>query len=112
MPWSGGNAYWSQFSKAKAAGWSDPGFFPIALWYGSAGSDAQVKFDKAHGINTYVQNNPSNPYSLLKSNNMFSLYKAGGAPSDDTQQVGVLLGEGERMQKHPPCTGRRGGCFT
>lgn len=91
VPWSGGSAYWSKFSKAKAAGWSDPSFFPIALWYGSAGTDEQVKFDKAHGINTYAQNNPGNPHALLKSNGMFSLYAASGAPSTDTQQVGVLL---------------------
>jgi hypothetical protein len=91
VPWSGGSAFWAKYPKAKAAGWSAPSFFPLALWYGSAGTDAQVKFDKAHGINTYVQNNPGNSYSLLKSNGMFSLYKANGAPADDSQQVGALL---------------------
>jgi hypothetical protein len=49
--WWGGSAYYSKFSKASAAGWTDPSHFPIAVFYGKpehASSLASI------GINTYM----------------------------------------------------------
>lgn len=49
--WWGGSAYYSKFSKAAAAGWTDPSYFPIAVFYGKpehATSLASI------GINTYM----------------------------------------------------------
>jgi hypothetical protein len=34
VPWEGGPAYWNQFPAAAAAGWTDPEFFPIAVFLG------------------------------------------------------------------------------
>src|SRR5690349_8288831 len=57
VPWDGGPAFYKQFSKSDAAGWDDPNFFPIGVWYGSVNPD-QMTFDKAKGINFYAQGNP------------------------------------------------------
>lgn len=54
VPWEGGPAYWSRFPKANAAGWADPGFFPIALWYNGFTTDDEVAYDTARGFNTYI----------------------------------------------------------
>lgn len=51
IPWEGGPAYYEQFPKAAAAGWSDPAFFPIAVFLGKPEHAAQLK---AMGINTYM----------------------------------------------------------
>ena len=91
IPWEGGADYWKKFPKADAAGWDDPSFFPIVVWYGSPGSDAQLKYDKALGINTYAQGNPSSPSSLIKANGMFTLFGPSDAPAGWSQQVGTLL---------------------
>lgn len=50
-PWWGGPSYYARFSKAAAAGWASPSFFPIAVFYGKpehAGTLASL------GINTYM----------------------------------------------------------
>src|SRR5664279_3897893 len=65
VPWEGGANYYAQFPRSAASGWTDPGFFPIALWYPNGGNDASVQFDRSFGINTYVENNPDVPYSVL-----------------------------------------------
>jgi len=76
VPWAGGSAYWAQFSKARAAGWANPHFFPIALWWGGVTTDSDVRRDKALGINTYVLLNDSTPYSLLARNDMYFIGNA------------------------------------
>jgi hypothetical protein len=50
-PWWGGPRYYSRFSNAKAAGWAEPSFFPISVFFGKpehAGRLARL------GINTYM----------------------------------------------------------
>ena len=79
IPWDGGSAFYGKFSKADAAGWDEPTFFPIGVWYASA-NDPQMKFDKAHGINFYVQTNPDVDYKVFEENGMFSLMKVKNAP--------------------------------
>lgn len=53
VAWEGGPSYWSKFPKAAAGGWTDPGFFPILVWYESPGNSAALK---ALGINTMIPN--------------------------------------------------------
>ncbi|YCK84013.1 hypothetical protein M1D89_12660 [Arthrobacter sp. D3-18] len=91
IPWDGGPAYWKQFAKAAAAGWDDPSFFPIAVWYGSPGSDAQLKYDKSLGINTYVQGNPDASSAAIAAHGMFTLFAPDDAPADWDRQVGTVL---------------------
>jgi len=50
-PWYGGPSYYQQFSKAVAAGWTNPAFFPIAVYFGKPSHAGQLK---AAGINTYL----------------------------------------------------------
>ncbi len=53
VPWEGGPAYWAQFAKANAQGWTDPSFFPIAVFLGKDDPDfAQDLIDI--GINVYM----------------------------------------------------------
>lgn len=72
IPWEGGAAYYAQFPDAAAYGWADPTHFPIALWWAVFNSDAEVQWDKAHGINTYIVTNDKDPnaYPLMERNGM------------------------------------------
>jgi hypothetical protein len=71
IPWEGGAAYWKQFAKPNAAGWSDPSFFPIVVWYNGISSDAEAEYDKSLGINTYIGMDKSTPYRLFEDNDMY-----------------------------------------
>ena len=71
IPWEGGPAYWKQFSKADAAGWDDPAFFPIVSWFGNFSTDAEVAYDKSLGINTYSGMWDGTPYQLFTDNGVF-----------------------------------------
>ncbi|TFD91460.1 hypothetical protein [Cryobacterium serini] len=71
IPWEGGPAYWDNFEKAQAAGWSDPNFFPIVSWFGNFSSDAEVQYDKSLGINTYSGMWEGTPYHLFADNGVF-----------------------------------------
>jgi hypothetical protein len=48
--WEGPD-YWKQFAKADAAGWDDPTFFPIAVFYGKPSHADALG---ALGVNTYM----------------------------------------------------------
>jgi hypothetical protein len=93
IPWEGGPAYWEQFDKADAAGWSDPDFFPIVSWWGTFTTDEEVQYDKSLGINTYSEMWEETPYSLFEDNGVFWV----GAPLNDSftpegpNWVGYLL---------------------
>jgi hypothetical protein len=72
IAWYGGNNYWSQYPDAVAAGWNQPTFFPVGVfwdfWPGGNGTDAHtaVQFDKDHGINFYTQGNTDQDACVLK----------------------------------------------
>jgi hypothetical protein len=51
VPWAGGPAYYARFARAKAAGWTDPSFFPISVFLGKPSQAAALK---AVGVNTYL----------------------------------------------------------
>jgi hypothetical protein len=71
IPWEGGPAYYEQFERADAAGWSDPGFFPIAVTFNNLITDADADYDKALGINTYTGMYEGVPYSMFEDNDVF-----------------------------------------
>lgn len=50
-PWTGGAAYYDEFSKAKASGWTDPDFFPIAVFLGKPEHASSLW---SIGVNTYM----------------------------------------------------------
>lgn len=106
IPWEGGAAYWEQFPRAKAGGWTDPGFFPIVIWYNGLSSDAEAQFDKAVGINTYIGMDPATPFSLFEDN---GLYWIGGplqgASESSPNWVGDFLDD-EVDGRYTPADGR------
>ena len=91
IAWEGGSAYWDQFPVAKAAGWGNQDFFPIAIWYDSVSSDAEVRADKSYGINTYIGEPPSTNYRFFASNNVFVLTPLDNVPAGGTAQPGIFL---------------------
>lgn len=72
IPWEGGPAYYESFADAAARGWSDPSFFPIAIWWCVFESTSQVQWDKSLGINTYCVTNPdlTGSTALMDDNGM------------------------------------------
>ena len=53
IQWEGGSSYWSRFPKSNAAGWTNPNFFPITIFYGKA-DPTYVASLKDAGINTFA----------------------------------------------------------
>jgi len=91
VPWEGGPDYWRQFP--NAARWADESFFPIAVWFGNFSSDAEVQWDKDHGINTYMGMWEGTPFDLFERN---GVYWVGGKLNDGFRDdsafwPGVLL---------------------
>lgn len=114
IPWEGGSAYWSQFSKANAGGWTDPNFFPIAVFYGKA-DPTHVSALKDAGINIYapVEHSPS-IFPLTNITNA-GLFAIPGSTEWSTAEVGsnpkavgwFLSDECEMIT--PNCPGYEGG---
>src|SRR5512142_2043004 len=73
IPWEGGPAYYASFPVARAAGWTDPGFFPIGVWFESVLTQADVDLDKAAGLNTYVELTSNSDIDLIRRNGMFAI---------------------------------------
>lgn len=91
VPWEGGSSYYANFP--RSAGYADPNVFPIGVWWASFDSDANVKWDKAHGVNTYIQFNPNSPGSFVGANGMYYINDApmAGSPENDPAWVGWWL---------------------
>jgi hypothetical protein len=107
IPWEGGPDYWKQFPIADAAGWDDPGFFPILAWFNGISSDEEVQYDKSLGINTYSGMWEGTPYDLFERNDV---YWVGGQlnetfTSESTNWVGHFLDD-EVDGRFPPEEGR------
>lgn len=108
IPWEGGPDYWKSFAKANGAGWADPTFFPIGIWYNGISSDEEAMYDKDHGINTYMGMADTTPYSLFEDNDLFWI---GGAlndsfTSESRNWVGSLLDD-EVDGRFSPSDGRQ-----
>lgn len=72
IPWEGGPAYYDAIPHAARAGWNDPSFIPVGLWWGGVSTQAQIQWDKDHGLNTYIITNSENPdmAALMEANGM------------------------------------------
>ena len=70
-PWAGGPSYWSQFPQTKAAGWDNPAFFPIAVWFAGVGSADDAATDRAAGLNTYIWLTGNSDVTFIRSADMF-----------------------------------------
>jgi hypothetical protein len=49
--WWGGPSYYAQFPRAAGSGWTDPSFFPIAVFHGKPEHAASLR---SIGVNTYM----------------------------------------------------------
>lgn len=106
IPWEGGPAYWAQFPNAQRGGWTDPGFFPFVIWHNGVSTDAEVAWDKAHGINTYIGMDPSTDFGLFTRNGVYWIGEAlSGADPASANWVGNFLDD-EVDGRYPPAEGR------
>jgi len=71
IPWEGGPAYYEQFSKTSQSAWTNPDFFPIVMFFGDIMTNEEVQYDKALGINTYVNLWEGVPFSLFPDNDVY-----------------------------------------
>jgi hypothetical protein len=90
IPWEGGSAYYDNFPKTKAAGWTNPAFIPISAWYMRANSQTDINGYKALGINTSVKMESNANLPLLRSNGMFAVADAGSSGTG-TETIGMHL---------------------
>ena len=95
IPWEGGSAYWKNFRAADGAGWDDPSFFPIVIWFNGISSDAEVQYDKSVGINTYVGMWEGTNYQLFEDNDVYFIGdKLNDTFTDSSRNwVGSFLGD-------------------
>ncbi|MBK4348508.1 DUF4082 domain-containing protein [Lacisediminihabitans changchengi] len=107
IPWEGGSDYWKKFRATDAAGWDDPSFFPIVIWYNGISNNAEAMYDKSVGINTYIGMDKSTPYSLFKDNGVFWIGdKLNSSFTDSsTNWVGNFLDD-EVDGRYSPAAGR------
>lgn len=107
IPWEGGPAYYKQFPETDAAGWDDPSFFPIGVWFESVTSQDEIDLDKAAGINTYVelvgdQENKPLRTDLIRSSGMYAIPgPAAGGKVFGSEKVGSLLDDEVDMRNGP-----------
>lgn len=90
VPWEGGPAYYGRFAAPTAAGWTNPSFFPVGVWFESVISQADVNRDRAAGINTYVELTETSDMALVRKNGMSALTNV-PLPGYGSETVGWLL---------------------
>ncbi|GAA4180908.1 hypothetical protein GCM10022252_04460 [Streptosporangium oxazolinicum] len=76
VPWEGGPAYYGRFAAPAAAGWTNPSFFPVGVWFESVITQADVDKDRAAGINTYVELTGTSDMALVRKNGMSAVTSA------------------------------------
>ena len=90
VPWEGGPEYWKAFPKAAAAGWTDPSFFPLAVFFGRPAHAEQLK---AVGINTFQAVEHNDPLSVATSKGIFCIVQdefTAEEIGDDPNAVGLF----------------------
>lgn len=53
VPWEGGPAFYSKYSKTRGTEWESPNFFPIGYWGAYVNEKQRIQTDKDHGINVF-----------------------------------------------------------
>ncbi|MGH3897232.1 MAG: hypothetical protein ACRDTA_03080 [Pseudonocardiaceae bacterium] len=110
VPWAGGPAYYARFPTAAAAGWADPKFFPIGVWFESVLQQGDVDLDKAAGLNTYVELTDNSNMALVRSNGMSAILGT-PLPGYGSETVSWLITDEADMTYGPgsdPWTGQGG----
>ncbi len=89
--WEGGPSYYRDFPQATAAGWADPSFFPIGVWFAAVRSQEDVDLDKTAGLNTYVELTDNSDITLVYQNGMFAIPSGISYAGQGSETVGWLL---------------------
>jgi hypothetical protein len=76
VAWEGGPSYYARFPISQGAGWTNPLFFPIGVWYESVLSQADIDKDRGAGLNTYVELTSNSDLGLIRSNRMSAMPSA------------------------------------
>lgn len=108
IPWEGGPDYYRQFPQAAAEGWTNPAFFPVAVWFESVLTPADVARDRAIGLNTYMELTPNSDVDLIRRNGMTAITSTRLQGAGD-ETVGWLLSDEPDMWGGPgdaPWTGK------
>lgn len=93
IPWEGGPGYWLDFPKAANAGWTDPAFFPLAVFFGRAAHADQLK---SVGINTFQGVEHNAPLKDATSKGIFCIVQnefSAADIGDDPNVVGLFAND-------------------
>lgn len=99
QPADGGPSYYSDhgFTVAHAAGWDNPSFFPVGVWYGMILTQADVNRWKDLGLNTAFRCTSNTVMPLLQSNGLGALVSAYAGtlenPGMGSETVGLLAAD-------------------
>ncbi|MFK0000761.1 hypothetical protein [Paenarthrobacter sp. NPDC090522] len=102
-PVDGGPGFYGQFRNPLP---TDPGYFPVGVWFESALEKDYVAKDLAAGLNTYVVLTPDSDMELIKSSGMYAIptYPAGTASGfalGDEVDMWAGGGDGAWSGKYP-----------
>ncbi|XXY45995.1 DUF4082 domain-containing protein [Sorangium sp. So ce269] len=98
VPWEGGPAYYGAHPYTDAAGWDDPAFFPIGVWFEGVYGQSDIDLDRDAGINTYVELTSSSDLALIRQNGMFAI---AGVSGKGSETVGHMLTDEPDMWAGP-----------
>jgi len=98
IPWEGGPDYWAQFPITKAAGWTNPNFFPIVVTYDGVSGDAAAAYDKSIGINSYIGYDNDQKCTYFADNGTFLL---SGVPANSTCPANTTTVAGDFLLDEP-----------
>jgi hypothetical protein len=77
QPVDGGPSHYAHSNyPITAAALDDPNFFPIAVWFESVTSQADIDADKDTGLNTYLELVNTSDMALIRSNGMWAIPSA------------------------------------
>ena len=89
--WEGGPDYYAAFPKAAAAGWTDPGFFPVGAWYMRANQQSDIDTYKSLGFNATFEIEHPSSLPLFRSNGIHAIHGHHDSPNLSSETVGWLL---------------------
>lgn len=93
IQWEGGPDYWRNFRLAANAGWTDPAFFPLAVFFGRAAHAEQLK---SVGINTFQGIEHNAPLRDATSKGIFCIVQnefSTAEIGDDPNVVGLFAND-------------------
>jgi len=96
----GGLGYYGKFTSGLP---TDPGFFPIGVWYESVLSQGDIDKDKDAGLNLYVQLTETSSLPLIRSNGMHAIFWQPDFSTYGPEAVGWFLADELDMEDagHP-----------